>query len=184
MLTRYRFKAPEYTGNAKADHDNLTRAVTEYFLSLEQKNALQIDAASGIDTTPVGAHAPSTGAFTTLSASKAASIAGGTAVIFGKPSTSLAANADLDINLTASGVLIFMRQDTDGGVVLATMENGLSTVTIVSDPSARAAAGDPGAGTNKIGIMAIAGPGLRLRNRYGVAKAVSIGILSLGGTPS
>jgi hypothetical protein len=110
---------------------------------------------------------------------------GNAATVFGNSSAALAANADLDVNTTGFGVLIIARQNNDGGVGLFAMENGLGTMGEIYDSAGRFAVGaDPGAGSNQIWVAGIAGPGVRLRNRYGVAKNVSVAVLSLGGTPA
>lgn len=43
MLTRKRWTAPNYTGNPATDYANLTKSISDYLLSLENKDSLSIE---------------------------------------------------------------------------------------------------------------------------------------------
>ena len=66
-FTKKRIALPNYTGDARKDFEALKKAVSDYLLSLEAKQALLIDQAQ-IDGTPIGSSSASTGKFTTLQA--------------------------------------------------------------------------------------------------------------------
>lgn len=76
MFTRRRFVVPNYTGNPEDDYRNLAKAISDHLQSLESKQSLTLDSATGLDNTPVGANAASSGAFTSLAASGTVSGAG------------------------------------------------------------------------------------------------------------
>jgi hypothetical protein len=98
MLTRQTFQGLQLTGDWQTDGERLLRVLKDYFDGLNKKNALQIDVAAGIDTTPIGASAPDTGAFTTLSASDqiTSTVVTGTAPLIVASTTKIAnLNADL-----------------------------------------------------------------------------------------
>jgi hypothetical protein len=108
---------------------------------------------------------------------------GAGATQFSKTNGALAANSDLDCTTAASGLLL-IRNNTDGGVAVVSVDIGTGTCTEISDPSAYVTVGaDPGAGSSQFWIT-ITGATIRLRNRYAVAKNVSVGYSLLGGTPA
>lgn len=75
-LTKKRLRAPLLTGHDESDLRSVLKSLIDHFDGLEAKGALQITEAS-VNTTPVGDSDPSTGAFTTLSASGLISANGG-----------------------------------------------------------------------------------------------------------
>lgn len=108
---------------------------------------------------------------------------GAGATDFSKQNAALAANADLDCTTAASGILV-VRNNTDTGVSFLSVDLG-GTVTEISDPAAITTVGaDPGAGTNTLWVTVTGGTTIRVRNRYGVAKNVTVAYYLLGGTPA
>jgi hypothetical protein len=109
---------------------------------------------------------------------------GAGATQFSKTNGALAANADLDCTTAASGLLI-IRNNSDGGVAIVSVDIGTGTCTEISDPSAYVTVGaDPGAASSQFWVTTTGGTTIRLRNRYAAAKNVSVGYSLLGGTPA
>lgn len=71
MFTQYRFRVPNFADAGIDDLRAFAKALHDYLLSLESPNVIGITKAK-VDSSPIGASAPSTGAFTTLSASSLA----------------------------------------------------------------------------------------------------------------
>src|SRR6185437_3599423 len=66
MFTRKRIALPNYSGSGERDFNALKDAIRVYLQSLEGKQSLTLDSATGLDNTPIGAITPNTGAFTRL----------------------------------------------------------------------------------------------------------------------
>lgn len=105
------------------------------------------------------------------------------ACFFGKLNATLGVGSDLDISNAGSGLYV-LRQNSDGGVILVSIDVGTGACTEISDPSGRVTVGaDPGAGSNQLWVT-VTGTTVRVRNRYGVAKSVTISGFTNGATPS
>lgn len=105
-------------------------------------------------------------------------------VVYGKAQASLAANADFDITTVGGAGLYLVRNATEGQPAIVLLDIGGGFVAEVSDPAAFVTVGaDPGAGSNQFWVT-FTGTTFRVRNRFGVAKAIQVSLLSTIGTPS
>src|SRR6185437_12574181 len=116
-----------------------------------------------------------------ISTSKYFSSGGGASTQFGKSFAAVAANANADIATAASGLYV-IRDLTDGGVIVVNADVALGVIAIVSDPSARGATVDPGAGGNKL-FITNSGTTFRVTNRFAAAKDLAIACTMFFGTP-
>jgi hypothetical protein len=166
----------------RKEHYEFMRAMKDYLDGLNNPNSISITQAA-INGTPIGSLNPSTGAFTTLTATGKVDSAsygefGTTLTTFAKSNGTLAAGADLDCTTAASGLLI-VRNNSDGGVAVVSVELGLGTCTTISDPSGYVAVGaDPGAASSKFWITTSGGTTIRLRNRYATTHLSVLASLS------
>jgi hypothetical protein len=199
MLSRVVPSLPNLTGDWREDGPKVYKALQDHFHALNALGALVIQSAA-IDQSPIGANSASTGKFTTLEATGAATLTtvaasgkvdtatylefGTGTTLFSKSNGALTAGSDLDCTTAASALLV-IRNNTDGGMALVTVDIGTGTCTEVSDPGAFVTVGaDPGAASSQFWITTTGGTTIRLRNRYAATKNVGVIYLMLGGTPA
>lgn len=98
----------------------------------------------------------------------------------------LAANADLDTNLTsgsAGGLLVITDATLGTGSALVSFDIGSPVFTEVSDPGAFITVGaDPGAGSSQLWVTVTGTGTVRIRNRFAAAHDVRVAFIAASGT--
>lgn len=191
MLTKREFMLPEVPALQNPSENErrllqyameLKRSIAGIFRELNQPDVLVIDEAT-IDSAPIGGTTPAAGAFTTLTTSSYAKF--GTdarCTAFSKSNAALGVGSDLDCT-TATDGLICVRNNTDGGIALVTVDFTLGCAEVADASTIVTVGADPGAGSNQLWVTTNSTT-IRVRNRYGVAKDVSVWYLLFGGTPA